>query len=127
MIIMSQTYIDRMVVGYLAAAAWSTCGGELDETGNPEHESLEAFEFSAAAEAKALKDCQAFLKLAGTLVQSMDPEQVGHDFWLTREGHGVGFWDRGLGEVGDKLAQISDTFGSGNLELGDDELLYFLG
>lgn len=30
-------------------------------------------------------------------------EHVGHDFWLTSQGHGAGFWDRGLGEVGDTL------------------------
>jgi hypothetical protein len=23
-----------------------------------------------------------------------DPVQVGHDLWFTRNGHGVGFWDR---------------------------------
>jgi hypothetical protein len=31
---------------------------------------------------------------------------AGHDYWLTRNGHGTGFWDRGLGEVGDKLTAI---------------------
>ena len=30
-------------------------------------------------------------------------EQVGHDFWLTSQGHGAGFWDRGLEELGDTL------------------------
>ena len=30
-------------------------------------------------------------------------ECIGHDFWLTSQGHGAGFWDRGLGEVGDTL------------------------
>ena len=33
----------------------------------------------------------------------IDWESVGHDFWLTSQGHGAGFWDRGLGELGDKL------------------------
>jgi hypothetical protein len=23
-----------------------------------------------------------------------DPTQIGHDLWLTRNGHGAGFWDR---------------------------------
>jgi len=23
-----------------------------------------------------------------------DPTQIGHDLWLTRNGHGTGFWDR---------------------------------
>ena len=32
-------------------------------------------------------------------------EQIGHDYVLTTGGHGVGFWDRGLGELGDKLTE----------------------
>lgn len=30
-------------------------------------------------------------------------EQLGHDFLLTSRGHGAGFWDRGLGELGERL------------------------
>ncbi len=33
-----------------------------------------------------------------------DLEQAGRDLWFTRNGHGVGFWDRGLGDDGDALA-----------------------
>lgn len=36
----------------------------------------------------------------------------GHDFYLTRERHGAGFWDRGLGELGDYLTQIAKYAGS---------------
>lgn len=42
----------------------------------------------------------------------MTPEQIGHDFWLTRNGHGAGFWDRGHGELGDKLSDLAKTFGT---------------
>lgn len=35
-------------------------------------------------------------------------EHIGHDFWLTSQGHGAGFWDRGLGEVGDTLTDSVD-------------------
>ncbi len=46
-------------------------------------------------------------------------------FWLTRNGHGVGFWDRGLGEVGKKLTEICHQFGEIHLMEGDDgELNY---
>lgn len=37
---------------------------------------------------------------------------AGHDFYLTRQGHGAGFWDRGLGELGDKLTQAAKLYGS---------------
>lgn len=41
-----------------------------------------------------------------------DAKAAGRDFWYTRNGHGVGFWDRGLGEVGDKLSDIAREFGN---------------
>lgn len=34
---------------------------------------------------------------------SYDLEAAGRDYWFTRNGHGVGFWDRGLGDDGDLL------------------------
>lgn len=46
---------------------------------------------------------------------SLDPAQVGHDFWLTRNGHGTGFWDRGLGDKGDRLTKAAKVYGSVDL------------
>ena len=47
-----------------------------------------------------------------TLIASkLSPSQIGHDFILTRNGHGTGFWDRGLGEIGDTLTKWAQTFG----------------
>ena len=45
-------------------------------------------------------------------VVGIDAGQVGHDFWLTRNGHGAGFWDRGLGEIGDRLTKAAEVYGS---------------
>lgn len=55
-----------------------------------------------------------------------DPGQVGHDFILTRNGHGAGFWDRGLGALGDVLTEWAKSFGSVNLYVGDDGNLYVM-
>lgn len=54
-----------------------------------------------------------------------DAKAAGRDFWYTRNGHGVGFWDRDLGEVGDKLTKIAKSFGElyvsfGNAANGDE-------
>lgn len=35
---------------------------------------------------------------------------AGHDFFLTRQGHGAGFWDRGFGPVGDALTGAAKAF-----------------
>ena len=51
-------------------------------------------------------------------------EQAGGDFWLTRNGHGAGFWDRGLGELGKRLSKAAKTHGSSDLYIGDDERIY---
>ena len=30
-----------------------------------------------------------------------------HDYWLTRNSHGAGFWDRGLGDSGDRMSDAA--------------------
>lgn len=39
----------------------------------------------------ALNDCSAFER---AFPEVENKTQAGHDFWLTRQGHGTGFWDR---------------------------------
>lgn len=41
--------------------------------------------------------------------------QVGHDFHLTRNHHGAGFWDRGLGRIGERLTVAAEAFGEAEL------------
>ena len=45
-----------------------------------------------------------------------DWTQVGYDWWLTTQGHGAGFWDRGLGTAGDALTDSCGGY-EGILEL----------
>ena len=55
-----------------------------------------------------------FVENYGTICQALGDnytwEHAGHDFWLTSQGHGAGFWDRGLGEVGDILTDSADGY-----------------
>ena len=53
-----------------------------------------------------------------------DESRAGNDYWYTRNGHGTGFWDRGLGELGDKLAAAC-RYREVNMVRGDDGLIYF--
>lgn len=55
---------------------------------------------------------------------SYDNRRAGNDFWFTRNRHGVGFWDRGLGAVGDELTEAAHAFGECDLYEGDDGRLY---
>lgn len=88
-------YAEKMLPHYLECAKWSTsgyCDNENNE--NNELESLENFEFSENAEEIALLDCLYFVRIAYPWLRDVEPEQCGHDFWLSREGHGTGFFDR---------------------------------
>ena len=51
-------------------------------------------------------------------------DRAGHDFWLTRNGHGAGFWDRGLGDLGRRLSDAAEVYGSVDLYPGEDGRIY---
>lgn len=80
-------------------------------------------ELSKPCRAQFEQDCAAFIaEIAGLIEPS---EQVAHDFWLTRNHHGAGFWDGDYPkELGEKLTTIAHGFGECNLYIGDDDLAY---
>lgn len=58
------------------------------------------------------RDCRRFQKRAAKYLKDLDALQCGHDFYLTRNGHGSGFWDRGYDEkIAVMLCKISKEFG----------------
>lgn len=58
--------------------------------------------------------------LAATQAVGYDWEQAGHDFALSRNGHGAGYFDRDLGEVGDRLQEAAQVAGPADAYVGDD-------
>lgn len=88
---------------------------------------------SPASVLKCERDCVLFVdqlienRLFKKALDIMTPEQIGHDFWLTRNGHGAGFWDRDNGELGDKLSAIAHSFGECYAYQGDDNLIHIDG
>lgn len=62
-----------------------------------------------------------FVTRAWGLIHDMDPEQVGHDFILSRNHHGAGFWDRGNGLVGDKLHDMATEYGDVYLDVMSED------
>lgn len=113
-------YLEYMWLAYMEAAKFTEEDRFNDElsTGDEfiQHNDLE---FSRETKQKMLDDCQKFIKEAGAWLDSVSPDQAGHDFWLTRNGHGAGFWDRGLGRIGDKLTAIAKSFGAVDLFVDD--------
>jgi len=57
-----------------------------------------------------------------------DSSQVMHDFWLTRNGHGAGFWDGDYEEkLGQALTDISKEFKELTPVIGGDQKIYLEG
>jgi len=118
------------VEAYIDAALWSSTYGENGENNLDDGK----HELSCSAREQMEKDCEDFLNYCER--EEIDPfpdynngefsdlELSGHDFWLTRNGHGAGYWDRGLGEIGDKLTKAAKTFGTCDLYVGDDGEIY---
>ena len=125
--------IKEFTRGYITAALWSSTGDDgepLDATHEPE-------DLAAETRATMEKDCREFTKQCNDDLREYSDKRAlpidaeftaadcaGHDFWLTRNGHGAGFWDRGIGKVGDSLTVASEKFGSVDLYIGDDGKVY---
>lgn len=133
--------LDEFLASYLEAALWSS----TDDSGEPLDRSYGPDDLASETLAKMRTDCVTFLdhKLGGRLIAIAErleaegkwhlpaganctvTEYAGHDLWLTRWGHGCGFWDgdwpRGIGEGLDKLAE---QFGSFDLYVGNDGLIH---
>lgn len=116
---------DVTSAAYIECALWSS----TDEDGTPLDDSEAGYVLSdeAIAQMKAdMADFLGYLEREGIeWADHISFEMMGHDFWLTRNGHGAGFWDRGLGELGDKLTAAAKTFGTADLYIGDDGQVYY--
>jgi hypothetical protein len=67
-----------------------------------------------------VQDCFNFRVNNAADMKDLDIEQCGHDLWLTRQHHEAGFWERNMGEVGDRLTEASAKFAEVHLYVGDN-------
>jgi len=91
-------------------------------------------EYSDEAEERILSDLVKFLESIGmyelkkivNVAGNVFIEMFAHDFWLTRNGHGSGFWDSECwGEFGEFLTKKSKDQKESYAYIGDDGLVYF--
>jgi DNA-directed RNA polymerase subunit M/transcription elongation factor TFIIS len=125
--------LDKFTQDYLEAALWSM-PSECDDEGNIINENpgdeTAIIELPEETIAIAKADCTAFqIENALLLEQSAEEGErrasPGHDFCLTRNRHGVGFWEYKNKELGEALTRSSHEFGENTLYTGDDGLLYW--
>ena len=108
----SETFIEA----YIATALWSSF-----DYRNQSHtpEDIHPDTLTAMRE-----DCFLFIQDNGALI-SHDMARAGHDFWLTRERHGAGFWDGGWNDIDGKyLTKDAHAYGSFPLYVGDDGMIH---
>lgn len=117
--------IDNVYRAYVECALWSSTDGDDDEPMDA-HYGIDDLADETVATMKA--DCESFLHdcdMRDIDIDSiMSDEQCGHDFWLTRNRHGAGFWDRGYGQIGDTLSDIAHPYGETWIYVGDDGEVY---
>lgn len=115
------TKLDRFTEAYLEAADFA----DLPTNGNGEEEPNDGF--SPELIAQAAQDCAAFQEAHWDDVLEYGVEEAGHDFWFTRNWHGVGYWenDHGTPEICKRLNDAAKAAGHLDIYVGDDGLLYF--
>lgn len=115
--------LDPFVRSYVNCALWSS----IDDEGEPLDTDTDGHDLPSVTLEKMKADCDAFRVEAGIadlLAHAGDDSQNGHDFWLTRNRHGAGFWDRGYGKVGRKLTDAAHAWGECDIYREDDGLVY---
>lgn len=126
---MSRFDTEAFIDGYIEAALWADAW-PLNMDDNTSTGGLNGtHEIDAAGRAKMTPDCERFIEENRADLEhyieeirpiidghggsdDRRPEAwAGHDFWLTRGGHGTGFWDRGLGKLGESLSEAAKAYG----------------
>jgi hypothetical protein len=116
--------LDAFTRGYVSAAMWTL----TDEDGDS-LDYLGLHDIAAETIAKAVADCADFLSDENTRkmldATGADDFQHGVDFWLTRNRHGAGFWDRGYDEdIESMLTDRAHAYGEADWYVGDDGNVY---
>lgn len=113
---------------YIEAMEWANAySGHPDdrECGANADERFDQWSYAHGGKVTLYRDALEFLRDADALAllrtvterQGYDWSAAGHDLALTRNGHGAGFWDRGLGADGDALSDIAKALGERNIEV----------
>jgi len=116
--------LDAFTFAYIEAAMWTL--PEDDDGNTLDH--LGLHDIAPATIAVAIEECARFQAANRTqLARAGSDAQNGHDFWLTRNGHGAGYWDRGYSKtISERLTNAARAAGSADWYLGDDGLVYQL-
>lgn len=120
-----QRDIDPFALAYIACALWSSNGDDgepLDSRYNWTHLAKETLQ-------RMVADCARFQEENSKdlcVSISSNATEGGHAFWLSRNGHGSGFFDSEhfANDIRDRLQDAARKFGNCDLYVGDDGKIY---
>ena len=131
--------VNEFIGGYIEAILFAETDNSRDDGGDPLSNSHDHESFSHEAMERIEADCRAFLHKAapwiteenykGALRGGSVAAHAGHDFWLTRVGHGAGFWDGDWASDENSngpLTQRAKEAGRVDVLVGDDGKLHFV-
>ena len=118
--------MDTFTQAYIEAALWSTNDESREDGGDPLDQNYTVEDIAPETLVKIEADCKKFLDDAKIVACIGDRvAHAGHDFWLTRNGHGCGFFDGDWPEPDcDYLTDRAHSFGEVYLYVGDDGKIY---
>lgn len=124
--------MNPFLTSYIEAALWSSMDNTNDQGGEPLDRNYSASDLAPETLARMTTDCEKFQAEYTKAVNALDyvsgdfeETKVAHDFWLTRNRHGAGFWDGDYPKaIGDALTKLAHSFGECDLYVGDDGKLY---
>jgi hypothetical protein len=121
-IVTLDSLLKKSLKQYFETMLWSS----TDSDGNNLDKDYSVSDISDALKEKSKKDLIAFAeyceknckKELEEYLSEEDYDSFGHDFWLSRNGHGAGFFDRGTGYK--ELQKAAKSFGEVDVYVTDD-------
>jgi len=117
--------IDLIVDNYIEALIWTQEGVGEDADGNDPMDGKNISDINKESKEEIKKEVEWFINSAGDVFEELSDDQIGHDLWLTRNGHGSGFFER----IEEKenleiIEELCDILGNAEVFVNDDGEIY---
>ncbi len=116
--------LNEFTRAYIECILWAETD---DAAGEPLDANYGAEDFTLETMQSIIEDCRRFQEAnRADLAQYGADELGGHDYWLTRNRHGAGYWDRDFlpHDARERLTQAAHNAGELSIYIGADGLLY---
>lgn len=110
--------LDKFTRAYIECALWAS----YDDDDKPLCENYWIDDIHKDTLTRMIDDCARFQNEQSLSLANIPPEQAGHDFWLSRNEHGAGYFDRDY-EWADHLQEAAQAYGSVSLYV-DNGIIY---